>query len=67
MEQVCSAFVYIHQQGIIHRNLRPENILLKWNEQGTVKIIDIGLSGFTAKQKIGKFKEIPYYAAPETL
>jgi predicted Ser/Thr protein kinase len=38
LTQVCSGVQAIHDAGIVHRNLKPENILL--TEQGDVKIAD---------------------------
>lgn len=44
--QVLSAVSYAHNQHICHRDLKLENILLKDNSLGCVKIADFGLSDF---------------------
>jgi serine/threonine protein kinase len=45
LEQVCSALDEAHQQGMVHRDLKPDNIWLEPNRRGgyTVKVLDFGL------------------------
>ncbi|MCA1986255.1 MAG: protein kinase [Desulfovibrio sp.] len=65
--QTLSGLARLHHAGIIHRDIKPFNLLL--TEENRIKIIDFGLSklrGETARAdpdtvKIGT----PYYAAPE--
>jgi len=40
--QVAEALACTHKQGIVHRDIKPNNILM--NDEGFVKIIDFGLS-----------------------
>jgi serine/threonine protein kinase len=46
LEQVCSAVDEAHQQGVIHRDLKPDNIWLEPNRRGgySVKVLDFGLA-----------------------
>ena len=38
--KVCKALEYVHSMGILHRNIKPSNILLKQN--GDIKVSDFG-------------------------
>ncbi|TAF67339.1 MAG: serine/threonine protein kinase [Cytophagales bacterium] len=40
--QILNAMEYAHQKGIVHRDMKPANILL--NEEGNVKILDFGIA-----------------------
>ena len=43
---LCDAVQHAHQRGVIHRDLKPDNILV--DESGQVKILDFGLARVTA-------------------
>ncbi|MDH3329989.1 MAG: protein kinase [Desulfobulbaceae bacterium] len=64
--QVLEGLRFIHDEGIIHRDIKPHNILV--TDEDTVKICDFGMSRndeeesiYTEGLKIGS----PYYIAPE--
>ena len=71
IKQMITAIHYMHEAGIIHRDLKVENLLL--DEFNNIKIIDFGLSNFIhnpdnltvnmAQTQCGS----PAYAAPELL
>ena len=47
--QICSAVQHAHQKGIIHRNLKPTNILIESHDGKPVpKVIDFGLAKATS-------------------
>ncbi|ESO01219.1 hypothetical protein HELRODRAFT_81872 [Helobdella robusta] len=63
---ILSAVSYMHGLGIIHRDLKIDNILL--DGRGNVKLIDFGLSCFDSSQSHCRtFCGSPAYAAPELL
>ncbi|XP_078732496.1 uncharacterized protein LOC144947179 [Lampetra fluviatilis] len=62
--QIVSAVLYCHQNGIVHRDLKLENILL--DESYNVKIADFGLSSeFGNGRLLSTFCGSPLYASPE--
>ncbi len=40
--QVCDGLEYIHQQGLVHRDIKPDNILI--GKDGFTKLVDFGLT-----------------------
>jgi len=44
--QAARGLAYAHSQGIVHRDVKPHNLLL--DGQGTVKVTDLGLARLTA-------------------
>jgi serine/threonine protein kinase len=46
IEQVCSGLRHAHRQGVIHRDIKPQNLLLT-EDQETVKIADFGVARFS--------------------
>ena len=64
MEQVLSALGYAHRRGIVHRDIKPGNIMV--NEQGAVKIADFGLAFLVGEEDTkGKLYGTRGYMAPE--
>lgn len=48
VKELCDALNFVHNHGLIHRDVKPENIILTSLEEGeTVKLLDFGLVGKT--------------------
>src|SRR5262245_39703982 len=72
--QVCRALAAAHSQGIVHRDVKPENVFLTGDvtriEASSVKVIDFGISkvasaGGESLTKTGMVMGTPDYMAPE--
>lgn len=68
---VCDALIHAHQRGVIHRDLKPGNVLV--DRDRTPKVIDFGISRLTqADMPEGQTPDpqmlgTPAYASPEHL
>jgi serine/threonine protein kinase len=56
---------YLHNNGVIHRDIRPENILL--NSRGLCKLTDFQLSRIWREENSSDISGSPGYCAPEVL
>lgn len=70
VRQVASALKHAHEQGFIHRDIKPKNIMLSKN--GTVKLADLGLARAVtdkdaAEAESGRAFGTPYYISPEQI
>uniref|UniRef100_A0A182NBU3 non-specific serine/threonine protein kinase n=1 Tax=Anopheles dirus TaxID=7168 RepID=A0A182NBU3_9DIPT len=67
--QMCLAVKYLHEQGITHRDLKPDNMLLRDSDEYTLlKVTDFGLSKFVRKNSVMRtICGTSLYVAPEVL
>jgi predicted Ser/Thr protein kinase len=74
IEQVCAALGYAHLQGMIHRDVKPANVIVQ--RDGLVKLLDFGIArtgqqpGQQVEQgmtRTGTLVGTPAYMAPERL
>lgn len=66
LSQLMDAIVYAHSLGVVHRDIKPDNIFI--THQGLVKLTDFGIAGLTTMQTEGEDAVIagsPGYMAPE--
>lgn len=70
MIQILQGLDYIHQKELIHRDLKPQNVLLKLNEKKDdfiISICDFGSSKSAKSMKKGSTVGTEHYVAPEVM
>ncbi len=62
--EICSALSYMHAKQVLHRDLKPTNILVTYNGDN-VKLIDFGLSDADSSSVLKTPAGTAVFAAPE--
>ena len=67
---MADALAHAHKRGLIHRDVKPKNIILAPN--GVAKLTDLGLARDAtdkqaAESEAGKAYGTPYYISPEQI
>ena len=65
MSQVLHGLLYLHEQGVIHRDIKGANILT--TKQGLVKLADFGVASKTTGLHESSVVGTPYWMAPEVI
>ena len=65
-EQICRALMHAHSRGIIHQDIKPQNIIIL--RDGTAKLTDFGIASFATTQETRVVAEAigsVHYISPE--
>jgi tRNA A-37 threonylcarbamoyl transferase component Bud32 len=70
MRQVCKGLAAAHAAGVVHRDIKPDNVVLT-NNRGradSVKILDFGIAAMLGDEEGSSINAgTPHYAAPELI
>ncbi|KAJ8336415.1 hypothetical protein SKAU_G00376350 [Synaphobranchus kaupii] len=69
MRQILEGVAFLHDNSVVHLDLKPQNILLTSDSPlGDIKIVDFGLSRMVSgNQELREIMGTPEYVAPEIL
>ena len=66
MYQLCSAILHAHQHGVIHRDIKPQNVYI--TSDSTIKLGDFGIATFQNASRVTRSEVVVgsvHYLAPE--
>lgn len=65
IDQLATALEHAHAHGVVHRDIKPQNLML--NDSGLLKVLDFGIARVPTLPSLTQsgFIGSPYYASPE--
>src|SRR5919199_797232 len=68
--QILEGLAHAHAHGIVHRDVKPSNVLLAWSDELSVRLLDFGLARMDDEETLTAAGDVPgtlAYIPPERL